>query len=75
MATEVTTSQQLLEVVRQSNRVKLDNAARELLHSAWMNITMNVVLTMKELKGEDDLPDHEECLLLRKVLLAEGLPC
>ena len=75
MATKVTSSQQLLEVVRKSNRVKLDNAARELLHSAWMHITMNVVLTVKELQSEDDLPDHEECLLLRKILLAEGLPC
>lgn len=47
MAAEVTSSEQLLEVVRKTHGVEFDDSASELLDSAWMHITMYIVLAMK----------------------------
>ena len=50
VSTEVAASQQLLEVVRQANRVELDNTAREVLDSTRVHIPVDIVLCVEELE-------------------------
>ena len=46
MAAEVTSPEQLLEVVRQTHGVEFDDTSSELLDPAWMHVTMYIVLAM-----------------------------
>ena len=74
MAREISSLQQLLEVVRQSNRVELDDAAGELLNSTRMHISVHVAMAMQEVEAEHDLMSHIEHFLEAEVLLAERFP-
>ena len=74
MTRKVSSLQQLLEVVRQPDRVELDNTTGELLDSTWVYISMDVVVAVQEIESEHNLVRYVEELLEGKVLLAERLP-
>ena len=47
MTAEVTSPQQLLEVIRKTHGIEFDDAASERLDPAWMHVAMYIVLVMK----------------------------
>ena len=47
MTAEVTSPEQLLEIVRETHGVEFDDTASKLLDSAWMHVAMYIVLAVK----------------------------
>ena len=74
MAAKVAPSQQLLEVVGETNGVELDDTASELLNPARVHVPVDVVLRVKVLQGNHDLVQDGESLIGCEGLFAEGLP-
>lgn len=74
MTAEVAAPEEFFEVVRQAHRIELDNAAFELLNSAGMDVSVDVVVRVEELERTDNLVEHVKGLVVGHALLAVGLP-
>lgn len=74
MAAEIAPPEQLLEVVWESDSVEFDDTTCELLNPARVHVSVDVVLGVEVVKGNNDLVEDVEGLIRRKGLLAEGLP-
>ena len=58
MATEIATSQQLLEIVRQAYSVKLDDSTSELLDPTWVHVPVDIVVRMEVAQTLNNLFEH-----------------
>jgi len=71
---EIIAFEELLEVVRQANRVEFDDFVRELLNSAGVHVSMNEIVRVHVLECENDLVEHIEYFECCEFLFTEGLP-
>lgn len=74
MTAKVAPLEQFFEVVWQTDCIKLDGAIFKLLNATRVDIPGDVVLRVEELKGNDNLVEHIQCLFVGHVLLAKGFP-
>lgn len=54
MAWKVSSFKKLLEIIRQANSIEFDYTPFELLDSARVHISMDVVICMQEVQSEHD---------------------
>ena len=74
MTRKVCSFKKFLEIVGQADRIKLDNFAFKLLNTAGVDVSMDVVISMKEIEPKHDRVRNVKYLVYRKVLSAERFP-